>query len=105
MLGIVEMPYDVHYVLELLATAGYPVEEIDQWTLYYFLIEVPSENFILDNYAINEMFEYVGIDQSLLDPTIFAEIKETELGIIDMPYEVNYILDLLWRVGYPADTV
>ena len=103
-LGIVEMTYDVTYVMEKLEYVGYDTSTVDEFTLYNELVNINYDNFVLDNYALESLWTTMGIDWTTFDQTLYAEVKE-ELGIIDMPYDVNYILEILWRVGYDASTV
>lgn len=63
------------------------------------------DNFILDNYALGNFFNEFGIEQSAFDQNVWAVIKTEELGIVDMPYEINYVYELLQQVGVDTDTL
>jgi len=97
-LEIYEMPYEVHYILELLEYVGYDVSTIDQQFMFSILNETDWTNFVLDTTVLEDFFNQLGIDSSTFDQIAWEEVK-AELEIIDLPYEVHYILDLLERVG------
>jgi len=72
--------------------------------MHEYLMAIDWDNFVLDNYALEEFMIDFGIPYDTFDPNLWLEVK-MELGIIDMPYEVNYVLDLLEYVGYDSTTV
>lgn len=61
-LGIVPMPYDVHYILNLLDTLAVDTSVIDQNYMYEYLVVIDWDDFILDNFAMIEFFDYMDID-------------------------------------------
>lgn len=104
-LGIVPMPYDVHFILGLLDTLGVNTDEIDQNMMYEFLVVVDWDDFILDNFAMIEFFEYMGIEYTtFIDTQEYEDVKNI-LGIIDMEIDVNYIFHLLQRLGVDTDYI
>jgi hypothetical protein len=61
--GIVFMPYDVTFIINLLELLEYPGwGEISQTQMYNYLVEIDYDNYILDNTALEEFFAYMGID-------------------------------------------
>jgi len=72
--------------------------------MHEYLMAIDWDNFVLDNYALEEFMIDFEIPYDTFDPNLWLEVK-MELGIIDMPYEVNYVLDLLEYVGYDSTTV
>jgi hypothetical protein len=55
-LGVAVMAYDVHEILGVLETVGYDSSTVDQYALYYILYEIDPENFVLDNWALDYLW-------------------------------------------------
>jgi hypothetical protein len=104
-LEIMNLPYDVHYILDLLTYVGYDIDMIDQPSMLMYLESIDWDNFVLDNYALESFFIEMGIDYTSFNETAWEEVKNEDLGIADLPYEVNYILDLLSYVGFDVSTI
>lgn len=66
------MPYDVHYILNLLDQVGYDTSSINQTAMFEILSGIDYENFVLDEYIILSFFEDLGIDPSTFDQEIWA---------------------------------
>lgn len=106
-LEINEMPYEVHYILDILYRVEYPdTDSLNQTEMYDWLASIDYDNYILDTYSLEQFFEAFGIDEETFgQPDIWETIKSEELGIYYMPYDVNYILDILRYVGYPEEEI
>jgi len=63
-LDIKELPYPVGYVLELLSLVNYDVSTVNQTLLFNELNSIDYETFVLDEFAILDLFTTVGIDYS-----------------------------------------
>jgi hypothetical protein len=88
-LGIVYMPYDVNYIREALWYAGFDASEVSSTAMYDFLIEVDWDNFVLDEFAIEEFLEAFEIDSDTFHPAEWETVKTEWFGIVYLPYEVN----------------
>jgi len=93
------LPYEVHYILDLLLEVGYNVTSIDQHHMYDILMGVNWTDFVIDEYVVEDFFNQLGIDSSTFDQEAWEAVK-AELQVIDLPIQVNEILDLLQEVGY-----
>jgi len=103
-LEIIDMPYEVHYILDLLEYVGADTTNIDQNEMLEYLNATDWDNFVLDEFAIEEFFTAFGIDSSTFDQVAWEEVK-AELDIINLPYEVHYILNLLEYVGFNSSSI
>lgn len=73
--------------------------------MYYYLVEIDYDNYVLDNTALEEFFAYMGIDSQQFNQDTWATVKSEEFGIVDMPYDTNYILGLMEQMGYDTTDV
>jgi len=67
--------------------------------MYDILMGVNWTDFVIDEYVVEDFFNQLGIDSSTFDQAAWEAVK-AELQVIDLPIQVNEILDLLQEVGY-----
>ena len=103
-LGVYEMPFEVHYILDLLEGVGYNTDAINQEMMFEILESEDWDNFVIDRWIVEAFLDQMGIDYTQFDQSAY-ELMLIELGIVEMPYEVHYILDLLDYVGFDTDTI
>ena len=98
-LGVADIPYEVHYILDTLEYLQYDTSSLSQTEMQEYLLAVDWTNFVLDMTVMETFFTDFDIDMSQFNETRWEEVK-LELEIWDLPYEVHYILGLLDYVGY-----
>jgi hypothetical protein len=103
-LEIYDLDYDpqVWDILLGLIDLGYDYTLVTQQDLYDYLENIGfdySGTYVWDSTALSNMFYEFGIDESEFDQDVYAGIKEN-IGVVDMPYDVNFIFGILEHVGY-----
>ena len=103
-LDITSLPYEVHYVLDLLEYVGFDTSTLDQQHIYDYLSAVDYTDFVLDLTACEDFFAEFDIDSSTFNQTAWEEVQ-AELEIIWLPYDVHTILDILGAIGYDTSAL
>jgi len=102
---VVSLPYDVNYILGLLESMSINTSDVNQTLMFDMLNEVNWDNFVLDRTALAGFFEDLGIDPELVFFNDLWPGVQQELGIIDLEYDVNYVLYLLETLGVDTTTI
>ena len=93
--GIVDLPYDVNYILDILWRVGYDASTVDANAMWAYLVETDWTDFVLDRTALDSFWADNGIDTGYFDTYTYEDILLNELYVPDLVYDVHYILGLL----------
>jgi len=97
-LGVVNMPFDVNGVLDILGSVGIDTANVNPLALYEILMSVDWDTYIVTKTSVIDLMTEIGINLSQITETQVAALLDY-LKLNDLPVDIHLLMRFAGMTG------